>query len=67
MMIGECVEKFGSALRIISIHAKLFSLVFALCRGDKNILIVSADAIRRSADILIVIKNTIKIFMERAQ
>jgi hypothetical protein len=66
-MIGECVEKFSSALRITSIHAKLFSLVFALYREDKNILIVPADAIRRSADILIVIKNTIRIFMERAQ
>ena len=61
------MEKFSSALRITSIYAKLFSLVFALYREDKNILIVSADAIRRSADILIVIKNTIRIFMERTQ
>ena len=44
------MEKFSSVLRITSIHAKLFSLVFALCRGDKNILIVSASAIRMSAD-----------------
>jgi hypothetical protein len=42
-------------------------LIFALYRGDKNILIVSADAIRMSADILIVIKNTIRGFVGRTE
>ena len=32
-------------------------------RGAKNILIVSADAIRKSADSLIVFSNAIRIFL----